>query len=87
MLSKVVSGEQLHSGPFCAGWDEEGIGRMEAYSDHTGELPKRGRESEQRARRKSQPAQQCWGHRSRLLCKHQTWIREDIVNPRTFDVI
>lgn len=32
MLSKVVSGEQLHSGPFCAGWDEEGISRMETQT-------------------------------------------------------
>lgn len=45
MLSNVVSGEQLHSGSFCAGWDGEGISRMGAYSDHTGELPKRGREA------------------------------------------
>lgn len=44
MLSKVVYGEQLHSGPFCAGWDGEGINRTGVYSDHTGELPKRGGE-------------------------------------------
>lgn len=90
MLSNVVSGEQLHSGSFCAGWDGEGISRMGAYSDHTGDLPKRGGEASGLSRGHRGNLGQhnsAWGHRNRLLCKHQTWVTEDFVNPRIFDVI
>lgn len=61
---------------------------MGPYSDHTGELPKGGREASGLSgghRGNLSQHSSAWGHRNRLLCKHQTWVREDIVNPRSFD--